>query len=34
MRECLPYYVELFEQMKAVTHEVPVKAVTAAQAAA
>ena len=34
MRECLPYYLELFEQMKADTQEVPVKAVAAAHPAA
>ena len=30
MRECLPYYVELFDQMKADTQGVPVRAVTGA----
>src|SRR3954464_7685632 len=34
MQECLPYYLELFEQMKADTQESPVKAVTAANPAA
>src|SRR3954469_25716998 len=34
MHECLPYYLELFEQMKADTQESPVKAVTAANPAA
>jgi 3beta-hydroxy-delta5-steroid dehydrogenase/steroid delta-isomerase len=34
MHECLPYYLELFEQMKADTQEVPVKTVTAANPAA
>ncbi len=34
MRDCLPYYLELFEQMKADAHEVPVKAVTAPSPAA
>jgi 3beta-hydroxy-Delta5-steroid dehydrogenase / steroid Delta-isomerase len=34
MHECLPYYLELFEQMKADTQGVPVKTVTAANPAA
>lgn len=34
MRECLPYYVDLFERMKADTQQVPVKAVTGANPAA
>jgi 3beta-hydroxy-delta5-steroid dehydrogenase/steroid delta-isomerase len=34
MVECLPYYLELFEQMKTDTKAVPVKAVTAAEPAA
>jgi 3beta-hydroxy-delta5-steroid dehydrogenase/steroid delta-isomerase len=34
MHECLPYYLELFEQMKADTQEKPVKAVAAANPAA
>ena len=34
MRECLPYYTDLFEQMKAEAHEEPpIKAVTAAHPA-
>ncbi len=34
MHECLPYYLELFEQMKADTKETPVTTVTAANPAA
>ena len=34
MHECLPYYLELFEQMKADIKETPVKTVTAANPAA
>lgn len=34
MRECLPYYVDLFERMKSDTQQVAVKAVTAANPAA
>jgi len=34
MHECLPYYLDLFEQMKADTKETPVKTVTAANPAA
>jgi 3beta-hydroxy-delta5-steroid dehydrogenase/steroid delta-isomerase len=34
MHECLPYYLELFEQMKADTEEKPVTTVTAANPAA
>ncbi len=35
MRDCLPYYLELFDEMKAQTHdERPVKAVAAASPAA
>ncbi len=30
MHECLPYYLDLFEQMKADTKETPVKTVTTA----
>jgi 3beta-hydroxy-delta5-steroid dehydrogenase/steroid delta-isomerase len=34
MRDCLPYYLDLFEQMKTQSHdEAPVKAVTPAQPA-
>jgi 3beta-hydroxy-delta5-steroid dehydrogenase/steroid delta-isomerase len=34
MHECLPYYLDLFEQMKADIREKPVKAVAAANPAA
>jgi len=34
MHECLPYYLDLFEQMKADTKETPVKTVTATNPAA
>jgi len=34
MDECLPYYLELFEQMKTDAQEVPVKPVTPANPAA